>query len=206
MKRIQSQNQNQYGDHLDRRNFRGRGGTAVIQLGRPRRRWHRWNGPACSSAMNRVRPDFKSRQMRSMTALANAVFLCAAVLSMSGAAVAQTQERSDSSPISGPDVARHSSRRSLDPSQADFQTIARETADALAGNIEQPVMTSTRGSFLAKWQVVRGASVLACRPRQKTVMTAVFPWFCLHRCESLGQAASRPILDDQSEKRNSAAP
>ena len=36
--------------------------------------------------------------------------------------------------------------------------IARETADAIAGNIEQPVMTPTRSSFLAKWQPVKGAT------------------------------------------------
>jgi len=92
-----------------------------------------------------------------MTALANAVLLCGAVLSMSGAVIAQTQERSGNSPISPPEVAKHFSRGSLDSSQPDSQAIARETADALAGNIEQPVMTPTRSSFLAKWQVVRGA-------------------------------------------------
>ncbi|PYK97692.1 MAG: hypothetical protein DME32_15400, partial [Verrucomicrobia bacterium] len=54
-------------------------------------------------------------------------------------------------------VAKHFSRGSLDPSQADSQAITRETADALAGNIEQPVMTPTRSSFLARWHVVRGA-------------------------------------------------
>src|SRR6516162_1142846 len=97
------------------------------------------------------------RRVTSMTALANAVFLCGAVLSMSEAAIAQTQERSGSSPIWPFEVAKHFSRGSLDSSQPDSQAIARETTDALAGNIEQPVMTPTRSSFLAKWQGVRGA-------------------------------------------------
>jgi hypothetical protein len=94
-----------------------------------------------------------------MFALANAVFLCGAVLSMSGAAIAQTQERSGNSPISPLEVAKHFSRGSLDSSQPDSQAITRETADALAGNFEQPVMTPTRSSFLAKWQVVKGAGI-----------------------------------------------
>ncbi len=158
MKTIQSRNQNQYGNYLDRRHFRAPG-PAVIQLGRPqrRRRRYRWNGPAFPSAIRRVRSDFRSRLVRSMTALANAVFLCEAVLSMSGAAIAQTQERSGNSPISSLEVAKHFSRGSLDSSQPDFQAIARETDDALAGKIEQPVMTPTRSSFLAKWQVVEEA-------------------------------------------------
>ena len=77
---------------------------------------------------------------------------------MSGAAIAQTQERSGNSPISPLKVAKHFSRGSLDQSQPDFQAIARETADALAGKIEQPVMTPTRSSFLATWPEVKGAT------------------------------------------------
>ena len=117
------------------------------------------SGPAQHSQqqLKGVRWDFKSRRVTSMAALANAVFLCGAVLSMSGAAIAQTQERSGNSPIWPFEVAKHFSRGSLDSSQPDSQAIARETADALAGNIEKPVMTPTRSSFLAKWQVVRGA-------------------------------------------------
>src|SRR5437588_6175447 len=45
------------------------------------------------------------------------------------------------------------------------------------------------------------ASDLACKHRRKKVRTAVFPWFCLHRCESLGRATSRPMPDNQFEKR-----
>src|SRR6476620_4269290 len=97
-------------------------------------------------SQSRVRARFRSRLLTSITALANAGFLCEAVLSMSGAAIAQTLLE-----------AKHFSRGSLDPGQPDFQAIARETADALAGDIEQPVMTPTRSSFLAKWQVVNGA-------------------------------------------------
>ena len=94
-----------------------------------------------------------------MTALANAVFLCGAVLSMSGAAIAQTQEKSGGSQANlGPQVAVHLSRAKPDSGEPDMAAIARETADALAGNIKQPVMKPTRSSFLAKWHAVRGAS------------------------------------------------
>jgi hypothetical protein len=117
-----------------------------------------------------------------MTALTNAVFLCGAVLSMSGAVIAQAQERSGSQANLGPQVGVHLSRGRADLGEADTEGIAR-------------------GADFLRW-----ASVLACKPRRKTVRTAVFRWFCLHRCESLGQAASRPIPDDQSEKRDHAAP
>ena len=157
MKDIRSQNQNQHGDHLDRRLSGPH--ELPLSLGRPERRWHLWNGPAFSSAINRVRSDFKSRQVTSMTALANAVFLCGAVLSMSGAAIAQTQEKSGGSQANlGPQVAVHLSRAKPDSDEPDMAAIARETADALAGNIKQPVMKPTRSSFLAKWHAVRGAS------------------------------------------------
>jgi hypothetical protein len=42
--------------------------------------------------------------------------------------------------------------------EADTEAIAREKAQALAGNIKQPVMKPTRSSFLAKWHAVRGAT------------------------------------------------
>src|SRR4029078_1360151 len=157
MKNMQSQNQNQHGDHLDRRFFRAPG-IAVIQLGGPRRRSHRWNGPAFSSAINRVRSDFKSRQVTSMTALANTVFVCAAVLLMSDAVVAQTPQKSATQSSPQFQVGVHLSRAKPDPGEPDMGAIARETADAIAGNIEQPVMTPTRSSFLAKWQPVSGAT------------------------------------------------
>jgi hypothetical protein len=157
MKNMQSQNQNQHGDHLDRRYFRAPG-IAVIQLGWPRRRSHRWNGPAFSSAINRVRSDFKSRQVTSMSALANAVFLCTAVLLMSDAVIAQTPQKSATQSSPQFQVGVHLSRAKPDSGEPDMGAIARETADAIAGNIEQPVMTPTRSSFLAKWQPVSGAT------------------------------------------------
>src|SRR6476646_6235787 len=157
MKNIRFQNQNQHGDHLDRHYFQAPG-TAVIQLGRPQRRWHRWNRPAFSSAINRVRSDFKSRQMTSMTALAKTVFLCTAVLLMSDAAIAQTPKKSATQSSPQFQVGVHLSRAKPDSGEPDMGAIARETADAIAGNIEQPVMTPTRSSFLAKWQPVSGAT------------------------------------------------
>src|SRR6478672_4566617 len=157
MKNIRFQNQNQYGDHLDRRHFRAPE-TAVIQLGRPQGRWHRWNRPAFSSAINRVRSDFKSRQMTSMSALANAVFLCTAVLLMSDAVIAQTPQKSATQSSRQFQVGVHLSKAKPDSGEPDMGAITRETADAIAGNIEQPVMTPTRSSFLAKWQPVSGAT------------------------------------------------
>src|SRR6476620_1215893 len=47
-------------------------------------------------------------------------------------------------------------RRDLGPGNT--QAIAREMADALAGNFEEPVMTPTRSSFLAKWKPMKGAT------------------------------------------------
>ncbi|TMC90676.1 MAG: fibronectin type III domain-containing protein [Chloroflexi bacterium] len=77
---------------------------------------------------------------------------------MSGVAFAQTQERSASQANPGPRVGVHFSRARPDSGEADTEAIARETAEALARNIEQPVMTPTRSSFLAKWHAVRGAT------------------------------------------------
>ena len=93
-----------------------------------------------------------------MTALANAVFLCGAVLSMSGAAIAQTPQKSATQSSAQFQVGVHLSRAKPDSGEPDMGAIARETADAIAGNIEQPVMTPTRSSFLAKWQPVKGAT------------------------------------------------
>src|SRR6478736_2314307 len=157
MKNIRFQNQNQHGDHLDRHYFQAPG-IAVIQLGWPRRRSHRWNGPAFSSAINRVRSDFKSRQMTSMTTLANTVFLCAAVFLTSDAVIAQTPQKSSAQSSPQFQVGVHLSRAKPDSGEPDMGAIARETEDAIAGNIEQPVMAPTRGSFLAKWQPVEGAT------------------------------------------------
>lgn len=54
-------------------------------------------------------------------------------------------------------VATHSSTgRGL--GQGNTQAIAREMADALAGNFQEPVMSPTRSSFLAKWKPISGAT------------------------------------------------
>ena len=82
-----------------------------------------------------------------MTALANAVFLCGAVLSMSGAAIAQTPQKSVTQSSAHFQVGVHLSRAKPDSGEPDMGAIARETEDAIAGNIEQPVMTPTRSSF-----------------------------------------------------------
>ena len=118
------------------------------------------SGPAQHSQqqLHRVRSDFKSRRVTSMTALANAVFLCGAVLSMSGAAIAQTPQKSATQSSAQFQVGVHLSRAKPDSGEPDMGAIARETADAIAGNIEQPVMTPTRSSFLAKWEPVKGAT------------------------------------------------
>src|SRR5207237_413254 len=55
-------------------------------------------------------------------------------------------------------VAVHLPRAKPYSGEPDMGAIARETADTIAGNIEQPVMTPTRSSFLAKWQPVSGAT------------------------------------------------
>ena len=83
--------------------------------------------------------DFKSPQVTSMTTLANAVFLCGAVVSLSGAAIAQTQERSGSQANLRPQVGLHLSRERADLGESDTEAIAREKARALVANIKQPV-------------------------------------------------------------------
>src|SRR3954464_15502470 len=54
-------------------------------------------------------------------------------------------------------VGTHRSMGRSDLGQGNTQAIAREMADSLAGNFEEPVMTATRSSFLAKWKPVSGA-------------------------------------------------
>jgi len=103
-------------------------------------------------------PDFKSRQVTSMTTLANTVFLCAAVFLTSDAVIAQTPQKSSAQSSPQFQVGVHLSRAKPDSGEPDMGAIARETADTIAGNIEQPVMTPTRSSFLAKWQPVSGAT------------------------------------------------
>jgi hypothetical protein len=113
--------------------------------------------PCISSAINRDRSDFKFRRVTRMTTLANAVFLCAAVLSMSEAMIVQTQAKnascqSNQSVLS----AVHGSKGRLDAGEPNMDAIDREKAQA--GNIRQPVMKPTRSTFLAKWRAVRGAT------------------------------------------------
>jgi hypothetical protein len=105
-----------------------------------------------------VRSNFKSRQVTSMSALTNAVFLCGAVLLMSDAVIAQTPRKIATQSRPHFQVGVHLSKAKPDSGEPDMGAIARETADAIAGNIEQPVMTPTRSSFLAKWQPVSGAT------------------------------------------------
>src|SRR6476660_212745 len=93
-----------------------------------------------------------------MTTLANTVFLCAAVFLTSDAVIAQTPQKSPAQSSPQFQVGVHLSRAKPDSGEPDVGAIARETEDAIAGNIEQPVMTPTRSSFLAKWQPVKGAT------------------------------------------------
>jgi hypothetical protein len=93
-----------------------------------------------------------------MTALVTAMSVCAALLLTSDAAIAQNQVKSGGRPISQLLVRTHSSKATSDSGGGDIEAIARETADAVAGKIEQPVMTPTRSSFLAKWQPVKDAT------------------------------------------------
>ena len=93
-----------------------------------------------------------------MTTLANTVFLCAAVFLTSDAVIAQTPQKSPAQSSPQFQVGVHLSRAKPDSGEPDMGAIARETADTIAGNIEQPVMTPTRSSFLAKWQPVKGAT------------------------------------------------
>jgi hypothetical protein len=93
-----------------------------------------------------------------MTALANTVFLCAVVLLICDAVIAQTPQKSATQSSPHFQVGVHLSKAKPDSGEPDMGAIAREKADAIAGNIQQPVMRPTRSSFLAKWRAVRGAT------------------------------------------------
>jgi hypothetical protein len=86
--------------------------------------------------------------------------LIAAVLLTSRPGIRQTlaKDAHESPTLTGPQIGKHSSTGRLDPGQADIKAIARETADALGGKIEHPVMRPTRSSFLAKWEPVSDAT------------------------------------------------
>jgi hypothetical protein len=86
--------------------------------------------------------------------------VCAAVLLTSHLGTVQSVEASgdESAALPGPLISVHGSTGRLNPGEANTQAIAREMADALSGKIEEPIMTPTRSSFLAKWQAVSGAT------------------------------------------------
>jgi len=77
---------------------------------------------------------------------------------MSDAVIAQTPQKSATQSSPQLQVGVHLSKAKPDSGEPDMGAIARETADAIAGNIEHPVMTPTRSSFLAKWHAVKGAT------------------------------------------------
>src|SRR3954469_25916243 len=74
--------------------------------------------------------------------------------------IAQTPAKSGDEPtaVSRPLMTRHLSKGKVADGAGDYQAIGRETADALAGKIEQPFMAPTRSSFLAKWKPMSGAT------------------------------------------------
>ena len=85
--------------------------------------------------------------------------VCGAVLLIGRLAVAQNVGNAgDGAIATGPMISRHGSAGRDDSSDPNLQAIARETADALEGRIEGPVMTPTRSSFLAKWPAAAGAT------------------------------------------------
>ena len=98
--------------------------------------------------------------MKTNSGLITAGLVWAAVIFASQLGTVQSVEASGdgSGVVPGPLVSFHGSTGRLDPREANIQAIARETTDALAGRIEEPVMTPTRSSFLAKWSAVTGAT------------------------------------------------
>src|SRR4051794_18317654 len=84
----------------------------------------------------------------------------AALLLTSQDGIAQNPAKNGdaSAAFPGPLLSFHGSAGRFDPREANAQAIARETANALAGEIEEPVMTPTRSSFLAKWHAATGAA------------------------------------------------
>jgi hypothetical protein len=98
------------------------------------------------------------RQTHRVAGVLTAALVWGAVLVPGEVLMAQSQKQRDGHSIPEPEFAEHFTRETLDREKPDAQAIARETEDALAGKIEQPVMTPTRSSFLAKWRAVRGAA------------------------------------------------
>src|SRR2546423_4369223 len=91
---------------------------------------------------------------RGATSMLTALSVSSAVLFTSEPVMAQNQEYSASGPISQP----HFSQATRDSREGDGEAIAREAAAAIGGRIEQPQMTPTPSSFLAKGRTVRGAT------------------------------------------------
>src|SRR4051812_6412652 len=98
--------------------------------------------------------------MKTNSGRMTAGLVCAAVLLTSELAAAQSPETNGdpSAALPGPLLSFHGSAGRFDSRGANAQAIARETANALAGEIEEPVMTPTRSSFLAKWHAATGAA------------------------------------------------
>ena len=113
-----------------------------------------WNLPRALALVSLLKGDgFPSWRL-----VVTALSVCITVLLLSETGRAQNQQNRGSGPISQFLVRTHSSKATSDSGGGDTEAIARETADAVAGKIEQPVMTPTRSSFLAKWQPVKGAT------------------------------------------------
>jgi len=110
--------------------------------------------PHAGRSVRETQPHRETRIIARLTA----ALVCAGVLLPGETAFAQNQEKSASHSTLRFQVGKHFSRGTLESGEPDAEAIAHETADALAGRIEQPVMTPTRSSFLARWQAVEGAS------------------------------------------------
>jgi len=99
------------------------------------------------------------RQTHRVAGVLTAVLVVGGAMLVPGEVLmAQSQKQRDDHSIPEPEFAEHFTRAAPDRGKPDVQAIARETADALAGKIEEPVMTPTRSSFLAKWRPIKGAA------------------------------------------------
>src|SRR5437764_1452716 len=94
--------------------------------------------------------------MKTNSGLMTTGLVCVAVLVTIRLEAAQKTETKGEE--AEPSVSFHGSKGGFDPREANTQAIAREMADAMAGRVEEPVMTPTRSSFLAKWSAVTGAT------------------------------------------------
>jgi hypothetical protein len=110
-----------------------------------------------ASLIETNRKDRISHSFVSMSVVVPAMSGCAMLLFTSDSVIAQNQVKSDGSSMSQFLVRVHSPKPMSDSGEGDTKAIAREAADAVAGKIEQPMMTPTRSSFLGKWRVIKGA-------------------------------------------------